>query len=207
MYRTGYFQFFGTEPVRYGLSLVAAPALEPVTLAEQKTFSRVDISTDDTLISSLIQAAREYCEDFTGRRFYTQTWDLKLDYFFRNCGQMRMPNGPWQSITSITYVDINGTTQTVSTSIYDIDTSDFEPRLFLKFGQYWPVERQIQNAVTIRHVAGYGTAASIPERLKLAIKLLAGYYYEQRSAGDAMKLSEAPFGVNRILSQLKQSWI
>ena len=46
------------------------PTSEPVTLAEAKNFLRVTITDDDLLISSLITAAREACEAFTGRSFW-----------------------------------------------------------------------------------------------------------------------------------------
>jgi uncharacterized phiE125 gp8 family phage protein len=42
---------------------------EPVTLTEAKDFCKIDISTDDTLILSLITAARQYCEAYTGVGF------------------------------------------------------------------------------------------------------------------------------------------
>ena len=42
---------------------------EPVTLEEMKDFARVDFSDDDTLLTSLGIAAREYVEQATGRTF------------------------------------------------------------------------------------------------------------------------------------------
>ena len=40
--------------------------VEPVTLTEAKDFCKVDIDTDDSLISALITAARQDCEAHTG---------------------------------------------------------------------------------------------------------------------------------------------
>ena len=45
------------------------PVCEPVSLSDLKNFLRVTISDDDSLISSLAIAAREYCEEFCARRF------------------------------------------------------------------------------------------------------------------------------------------
>ena len=59
-----------TEPLR--LQIRTEPAAEPVTLAELKTFMRIDGSEDDALIESLIVAARELCESYTGRALITQ---------------------------------------------------------------------------------------------------------------------------------------
>ncbi len=202
---SGYFQFRNCAPYRYGLNPVAAPAAEPVSVSEQKSFSRVDISTDDTLIGTLITAARQYCENHLGRRIYTQTWDLFLDRFPRETGQCFLPYGPWQSITSISYIDVNGSVQTLASTVYGLDAYDISaPRLYLKYGQYYPVERNIQNSVTIRHVSGYTT---IPENIKLAMKLIAGHYYETRSNSNAMKLENIPMGAKSLLAQEKASWV
>ncbi len=201
----GTYQFRNCKPYRYGLNLATAAAAEPVSVSEQKSFSRVDISTDDTLIGTLITAARQYVENHLGCRIYTQTWDLFLDRFPRESGQIFLPFGPWQSITSISYVDVSGTTQTLASTVYGLDSYDISaPRLYLKYAQYWPVERMIQNAVTIRHVCGYAT---IPENIKLAIKLIVGHYYETRSNSNAMKLENIPMGAKSLLAQEKASWL
>ena len=42
---------------------------EPVTLEELKAFARVDFADDDTLITSLGIAAREFIEQATGRDY------------------------------------------------------------------------------------------------------------------------------------------
>src|SRR5438445_1990943 len=61
--------------------LVAGPAAEWITLSDAKVFLRVDNTSDDTLITSLISAVRQFAEGATRRVFITQTWDLWLDRF------------------------------------------------------------------------------------------------------------------------------
>ena len=61
--------------------LIEGPAVEPLSLDQAKAHLRVDIDDDDDLISTLITAAREYCEEFCHRAFITQTWQLLLDHF------------------------------------------------------------------------------------------------------------------------------
>jgi uncharacterized phiE125 gp8 family phage protein len=63
------------------VQLIQGPAVEPLSLDEAKLHLRVDIVDDDELITVLIQAAREYCEEFCHRAFITQTWKLVLDHF------------------------------------------------------------------------------------------------------------------------------
>ena len=57
----------------------AGPDVEPVTLADAKAALRIDHSSEDDLISSLIRAAREEVEATTGLAMIDQDWRLVLD--------------------------------------------------------------------------------------------------------------------------------
>jgi uncharacterized phiE125 gp8 family phage protein len=157
------------------LYLVTAPAAEPVSLADVKLHLRVDSTAEDDLIAGLITAARDYLEAFTRRAIPRQTWDWKLDAF--PCGsEFYLPKAPCASVTSITYIDTDGTSQTLATSVYDTDLPTGPMaragRVFLKYQQVWPQTRSIPNAVTVRFVAGYADSATdpYPDMLKICIK-------------------------------------
>ncbi len=147
------------------LFLVTAPSSEPVSLSELKLHLRVDSTTEDDLITGLNVAAREYAEAFTQRAIPPQTFDYKLDAF--PCGsEFYLPKAPCISVTSISYIDTNGDTQTLATTVYGTDLpvgpQARAGRIYLKYQQVWPSTRDIPNAVTIRFVAGYaGTALTI----------------------------------------------
>jgi len=64
-----------------GLSLVTAPATEPLSLAEIKAHVRVVDDNENDLLVTLGLAAREFVETFTHRAIITQTWALQLDGF------------------------------------------------------------------------------------------------------------------------------
>jgi uncharacterized phiE125 gp8 family phage protein len=66
-----------------GLRQIAAPTVEPISLAEAKLHLRVDFPDDDLLISSLIMAARFDAENKCNRALITQQWELVLDGFPR----------------------------------------------------------------------------------------------------------------------------
>ena len=57
------------------------PVCEPVSLATLKNYLRVTIDDDDDLITTLGISAREYCEEFTGRRFINTGLIQCLDSF------------------------------------------------------------------------------------------------------------------------------
>ena len=82
---------------------------------------------------------------------------------------------------SVVYIDTDGATQTVSSSVYDVDIDQEPGRLRLAYSESWPSDRRsTPNSVIIRFVAGYGDADAVPETIKAAIKLLVGHLYEHR---------------------------
>lgn len=187
------------------LSLFTAPSLEPLTTAEAKLHLRVDGSTDDALIDTLIAAARQYVEGFTHRPLLRQTWDDKRDGFPCSGEPIWLQLPPVSSVTSITYIDPNGVTQTWSSSLYDTDLPAGPyaqmARISPAYGQYYPQTRDVMNAVVIRFVCGYGTtAATVPEAIRAAIKLLIGHWYGQAEAVLVGAISkEIELGVQALL--------
>lgn len=140
-----------------GLVLVTAPAAEPVTTAQAKAHCRVTHSDDDTRFDALIVSAREWAQGFAGRAFISQTWDWTADAF---PDVIELPLAPLVSVTSITYVDSAGVSQTLSSGAYQIDTKSVVPRIAPAYGYSWPGTRDQYNAVTVRFVAGYGAAVT-----------------------------------------------
>lgn len=163
------------------LKLVTAPTTEPITLEEAKDHLRVDGNDEDALISSLITAAREYCEGYQGRAYVTQVWEIVLDAFPQM--PMVVPRPPLQSVCSIKYTNNQGVEATFDVENYIVD-SDSEPgRIVLASGKSWPaVQLQPVNGVRIRFSAGYGDATKVPASIKEAILLLVGHWHEHREA-------------------------
>lgn len=168
------------------LTLVTKPTEEPVTLDEAKAHLRVESTAEDALIQALIAAAREYAESVTGRQLVTATWDLKLDAFPADGAAIELPKAPLRSITSVTYVDTAGATQTWASGKYVVDAPSgpeaLPGRLAPAYGESYPATRDTLNAVTIRFEAGYGTAADVPQAIKQAMLLHIGHLYENRQS-------------------------
>lgn len=161
------------------LALDTAPAEEPVSLEEAKDHLRVDTTAEDAAIASWIESARVEAERASGRALVTQTWEGKLDRF-PECEVIEFPRPPLQSVTSIKYIDTNGTLQTLSSSTYTVDTSGIVGRVYLNYSESWPLTRIEPNAVRIVFVAGYGGASDVPEPFRSWILLRVGERYALR---------------------------
>lgn len=147
-------------------------------------------TTADPLLSRLITGARTTAERLTRRALVTQTWDLFLDAF--PAWEIGIPKPPLQSVTSITYVDNDGVTQTLATDQYQVDIKSEPARIVPAFGVVWPVTRWQPNAVTVRFVCGYGAAAAVPAGIKNWMLVRIKQMYENREATMLGQLSEFP---------------
>jgi len=163
-----------------GLKVITPPASEPVTLDDIKPQLRIELDdTDyDDILSPLIPAARQWCEEYQNRAYITQTLELALDVW--PCRDyIELPRPDLQGVTSIAYTDDEGVTITWASSNYLVDDYAFVARVVRRKGVGWPsICLATVNGIKVRYVAGYGGADDVPERIKQAIKLLVIHWYE-----------------------------
>jgi len=159
--------------------ITSQPALEPISLSEAKDHLRIDGTDEDTYLATVITAARKFCEQYCNRAFITQTWKQYPDVFSDG---MKLSINPVQSVTSITYYDVDGVSQTLNASQYQIDLSDDVCRIYEAVAVDFPdVQDEKINPITITYVAGYGSAATdVPMDIRHAIKLMISHLFENR---------------------------
>lgn len=181
------------------LHILTPPAAEPVTLQEAKDHLRVAINEDDALIEAFIIAARRWCEQYQHRTFVSTQYRYKLDAW--PCADMRLPTMPLRSIEAFTYRTVDGDVETVSAETYTIDADAMSDHVLLltswPSAQLWP-----RRAITIDFTAGYPSAASVPEEIKAAIKLMVGDLYENREdtlIAQGVNIKSVPNGVKALL--------
>lgn len=178
------------------LKLITAPIAEPITLDDAKAHLRVTGSDDDAYITALIVAARQGAEHVTGRTLMAQTLELALDGFD---DVIKLPRPPLTSITSVKYLDESGSLTTMDAIAYLLDDHSEQARLLPAYGTSWPATRTQANAVLIRYVAGYASAATVPQEIKNWMLLRIGMLYENReSVVPGISIAELPF-VDRLL--------
>lgn len=205
------------------LQLVTPPAEEPVSLIDAKLHLRVDFDEDDTLIASLITAARLAAETLTGRQFTTARWKMVLDSF-PGPSLMGVPAGqvftlpghailllkcPVQAVVAMRYLDMGAVEQTMPAATYTVDNACEPARITPVFGQIWPICLPQIGAVSVTFDAGYGSAAQVPEGIKSWIKLRVGSLYAHREEVAVVsrgRLEALPF-VDGLLDPYKVSFI
>jgi uncharacterized phiE125 gp8 family phage protein len=162
-----------------GLTLIAAPVVEPVSLAELKARLAIDHTFADALLLTLTAAARDAVERLSGRPMTTQTIRWSLDAVPPD-GLLRLPVSPVQSIAAITVVDGDGN-RTPWTGARGLDLAGEPARL--RFIDPPPRPFLPLAGIEIDIVAGYGpTADAVPETLRQAVALLAAHWYVHRGA-------------------------
>lgn len=169
------------------LKVITAATEEPLTLEEAKVFLRVDVDDEDLLIASLISAAREYAEHYTGATFATVVYELGLDAFPADA--IMLPNPPVSEVESVKYTDTAGDEQTLDPNDYVLADYGMTPSIYPL--DPWPSVGTYPNAVRVRYTA---TGAAVPAVVKVAMLELVAHYYENRENAGTV-----PPAVTRLL--------
>lgn len=194
-----------------GLSLIAAPADEPVSLAEAKAHCRVDFIDDDALIVGLIRTMRLRAEALTRRALITQRWRYTTDAFPSGAlitrqwrfatntapyGVLVLPKPALISVESVKYLDAAGVLQTLSPSAYDVHAEELMGGIVPIYGTTWPDTRAQLGSVQVEYTAGYGTAADVPQPIKSWMLCYIAAAYENRAStitGRSISAIDLPF--------------
>jgi len=178
------------------IKIITEPTTEPVTLDEAKAHCRVDGTDEDDLITTLIVAARQYCEQRQNRAYLTQTLELTLDRWPRF--PVNIPHPPLVSVESIKYYGTDDTEYIWSTTEYFVDADSEPGRVSLRYAKTTPtVTLRPVNGVKVRYVAG---ASEVAQTVKQAMLLLIGHWYINReSVLTGVTSKEIEFAVSALL--------
>lgn len=160
------------------LRLITPPASEPVTLAQAKTFLRIEHAADDEAVTRAIAAARVAAEQHLKLAILPQTFDFIQA---NPCPtQVQLPHGPAQSITSVTLTNEAGSNSTVNATNYRLSVDGFT----VLFDPSIDTEK-----VTVRYMAGIATTVSdIPAMVVQGILHHVATMVEQRDGTAPMPM-------------------
>jgi len=157
--------------------LLSAPAVEPVTLDEARSFLRVEHNADDEVIAALTAGSRIHVEAQTRRALITQSWRITADSWPQD-GRLTVLPAPLQALTAARVYDVDNNAQVV-------DVQAFVPDLgasALAFAPWaLPAPGRLAAGIELDVTVGYGDAAiDVPEPLRQAIRLLTAHWYDNR---------------------------
>ena len=111
---------FGTSSM--ASILLTPPAVEPLSLAEAKTFLRLETAEEDPLIAAFISAARLHVETQTGLALVTQSWRMVLDCWPAN-GRIAVRPEPLRALTAARVFDFDDEVRAVDAQAFVPDPS------------------------------------------------------------------------------------
>lgn len=161
------------------ITLVTDSLVEPVEIADLRDFLRITHAHEDVFLASLVNAARKWCEDVSGRQFVNASWKMSLDSFPTEILLYKLPVS---SVTHVKYNDVDDVQQTlVENTDYEVDKLSEPSRIHAWPGLSWPSTNDHYHAVEVQWVAGHGaTPGTVPQNYKQAVMILAGHWYENR---------------------------
>lgn len=185
------------KPIR-----VAAPASLPVTLDEVKEAARVDFNDDDAILQAYLDAAIEYLDGWSGvlgRAIINQDWRINLAHW-PSYGIV-LPFGDVSSAT-IVYSDPSGEDQNLPDDAYEVVETATGSIVRFRSGFSSPALASGRSyAVQVTFTTGYGEDASkVPAPIKVAIKLLACHWYENREASSLSSMNKLPWSVDALIT-------
>lgn len=157
--------------------LVTGPSTEPLTYAEAKAFLRLNDDSEQSLVTSMITAARLVVEEHTGRPLISQIWAMQFDKDELSTLVRNINKAPLLSVEDIKYYDSANTLQTLSPSSWEADIYGNPARFRLKTV---PQVYDRMNALQVNFTCGYANAASVPQDIKAAMYFILGHIYENR---------------------------
>lgn len=128
-----------------------------------------------------MNAALDYVGTQTGRILKRGTQTQHFDCF----GVLELI-GDNPSDVVVTYLDDNGVSQTLPSSVYGVKTHKARPYITLAHGEAWPSTQAEEAAITVTYTAGYD-ANSVPDALKSAVLIEAATNYEFRENESIVK--------------------
>ena len=157
--------------------LLSAPASEPWSVAEAKSFLRVENDDDDTVIASLIAAARSHVEAMTRCALIVQTWRFVLDRWPKD-GRVKPGRGPLRTLTAARVYDSTGTATAVDVGMFVIDKPS---GVIASSAWALPAPGRTTFGIELDVEIGFGTAATdVPDALRHAVRTLVAHWYENR---------------------------
>ncbi len=159
------------------LARTSSPSGLAVSLDEAKKHLRVSGASQDDEITLLIEASTEKLERDISRGIISATWQQAMSCFPSDSEMIILMMGMNTAVSSITYVDTDGVTQTLDSALWSY--SQGRSGIFTEDAEGWPEVSQETKSdkVFINFTCGVVDSGCVPRLLKQAILLVTGRAY------------------------------
>lgn len=167
-------------------TVTTPPSDTPISLTEAKAHCKIEVSDDDSLITSLIGAVTSMGELYTNRCFVQRT----IECDFSGFDYSRLEAYPFVAIRRSPLITISSLQVIVDGSLeaftdYAVKKMPSFSRLIFKNGTSGvSVDADVPLPWKVTFTAGYGASSSVPYDIKQALLAHVAFLYENR--GDAV---------------------
>lgn len=178
------------------------PGPYPLTVAEVKVYLKIDIKSDDDVITLLIQAATQFAETYTGRDLRTRTWTATLDRFKEtHSDRIELRRNQIGVINFVKYFNDETTPvlTTVDAADYYLKKEQWWSYVVLKAFSSWPADvdgEQEEQRITVEFI----TILPVNfEEIKVALlRILAAMYEDRGDCGGCSTSAQAAMMASMI---------
>ena len=166
-----------------------------IPLSLLKAHCRVDFTDDDAILALYLSSAVSFFEGATRRLLSQQTRHIRRGDF----APTALPFPPFVSVTSVTYVDSDGNTQTLPAANWVVEST--QPIAVVRFvGDLPDLHEDTFDRVTIQYVAGWENppADVVASVLQLAAT---SYLLREATASPAAPRFSIDFGVQSVIAR------
>lgn len=159
-------------------ALISSPVV--VDLATAKANSNIDSSDQDALLNILLEASIDDAENHTGASIRKRSVTVEFDQWAK---VYDIPHHPVQSITSVSYFDLDGVEQTLDAADYKLYNTNSGPRLQIGLTSLPALDPDTYFPVKVVMVAGFDND-KMPAYVKSAVLLRFSHkeYFREDSA-------------------------
>lgn len=157
---------------------LAGPVVEPVSLAEMKTYLRLDGAEEDEIVSALVVAARVTVELQARLALIAQSWRCVLSAWPGE-RRVRLPRQPVLAVEAVRVSNDSGPETILAPEQYRIENDGEVAHLVIGRGAPEPLGSPPRIEIDLS--CGFGASPSaVPEPLRLAIRRLVAFWFEHR---------------------------
>lgn len=187
----------------FGIEIVT-PAAEPIPAAALRARLRLNDPGEDAELADLLASAVEQFEADAGRPVLATVYRQNLSCW--PCGPIVLGRGGVTAVNAVGWYDADGERQ-------DLDAGQWRAELLTPPARVTLAE--VPGLVTtdagidvatvgyVEFVAGWPTPDAVPRRVRTALMLLAGHWYEHREAYHEGTLNELPKGWRDVVNHYR----